>query len=150
MQQRNYADAVAGLVLVAFGLVIYFHVTATHDLGTLRRMGPGMVPAVLAGLIIILGGILGIGALLRPAVKLPELQVRPFIFVLLAVAAFAFTVRVFGLVPAVVLLVGLSTLAEKGARLRTFLALATVLSALAFLVFRVGLGMNLPPFRWPF
>lgn len=150
MQRRNYADAVAGLVLVAFGLVIYFHVTANHELGTLRRMGPGMVPMALGGLIVILGGMLGIGALLRPGERLPELQVRPFIFVLLAVAAFAFTVRIFGLVPAVVLLVALSTLADKAARLRTFLALAVVLSALAVLVFRIGLGMNLPPFRWPF
>jgi hypothetical protein len=150
MQRRNYADAVTGLVLVGFGLAIAFYVTANHDLGTLRRMGPGMVPMALGGLLVLLGAILALGGMLRPAEDLPELQIRPFVFVLLAVAAFALTVRTLGLVPAVVLLVGLSTLADKEARFRTFLALAAVLCAIAVLVFRVGLGMNLPPFRWPF
>lgn len=149
MQRRNYADAAAGLALVVFGLAIYFHVTANYDIGTLRRMGPGMAPMALGGLVAMLGAILAVGALFRAAEALPELQIRPFVFVLLAVVAFATTVRTLGLVPAVVLLVGLATLAERGARLRTFLLLAAALATMAYLIFRVGIGMNLPPFRWP-
>lgn len=150
MRRFNIVDAAAGLVLVLCGLALYAHVIASYDIGTLRRMGPGMVPMGLSLMLAGLGAVLALTALLRPPQELPQVQVRPFIFVLAAIGGFAFALRLLGLVPAVVLLVGLSTLADRDARAGTFLALSAVLAAMAFLVFRVGLGMNLPPFRWPF
>ena len=151
MGRVNWIDAAAGLVLVAAGIAIHLHVTASYDIGTLRRMGPGMVPMGLAVLLSALGGLLALDALLRPAsAQRPGFRLRPFLFVLAAIASFSLTVRWLGLVPAVVLLVAIATLADRDARLKTFLALAAVLAALAHVVFRVGLGMNLPPFRWPF
>lgn len=150
MRRFNLTDAATGLALVVIGLLLREHVAASYDLGTLRRMGPGMVPLGLSMLLSGLGALLALSALLRAPTPLPELQLRPFVFVLAAIAAFALTIRLLGLVPAVVLLVGLATLADRDARLGTFLALSAVLATLAFLIFRLGLGMNLPPFRWPF
>ncbi|WP_439570277.1 tripartite tricarboxylate transporter TctB family protein [Roseovarius mucosus] len=150
MQRFNIIDAATGLALVVIGIALQAHITASYDLGSLRRMGPGMVPMGLSLLLSGLGAALALSALLRAPAPLPQVQVRPFVFVLAAIAAFSLTIRLFGLVPAVVLLVGLSTLADRDARFGTFLALSAVLATLAFLIFRLGLGMNLPPFRWPF
>lgn len=150
MGRVNWIDAATGLALVLAGIALHAHVTASYDTGTLRRMGPGMVPMGLSLLLAGLGGLLALGALLRPAGPPPEFRLRPFLFVLGAIAVFSLSVRTLGLVPAVVLLVGVATLADRDTRLATFLALAAVLAAMAHLVFYLGLGMNLPPFRWPF
>ena len=150
MRRFNVTDAATGLALVLIGLFVQAHVVASYDLGTFRRMGPGMVPLGLALLLSGLGALLALSALLRAPVPLPQLQLRPFVFVLASIAAFAMTIRFLGLVPAVVLLVGFATLADRDSRFGMFLVLSAVLATLAFVIFRLGLGMNLTPFRWPF
>lgn len=150
MQRRDLADFAAGLVLSVAGLAIALHVLQTHDIGTLRRMGPGMVPMGLGFLLMTLGALLAVSGLLRRTVGVPRVQRRAFLFVLLAIAAFAGTIRLFGLVPAVVVLVLLSALADSGSRARAVGALVVILPFLAFLIFKVGLGMTMPAFRWVF
>lgn len=150
MQKRDLADCAAGLFLGIAGLVIALHVLQTHDIGTLRRMGPGMVPMGLGFLLAGLGAMLAIGGLLRGGAPLPRFQLRAFLFVLVGIAAFAGTIRVFGLIPAVVVLVLLSALADRSSRTHAVAALVVILPLLAVLIFKIGLGMTVPAFRWGF
>lgn len=62
---------------------------------------------------------------------------------------FALTVDSFGLIPATALLTVSAVLADNKLGVIGTVVLAIVLSAIAILVFRVGLGIPLEPFKWP-
>ena len=79
-----------------------------------------------------------------------EVDWRPLFFITVGVLAFGLTVVEFGMVPAIVLLTVGSVFADKKLGVVGAFALAAALSAIAYLIFRLGLGIVLEPFRWPF
>ena len=72
------------------------------------------------------------------------------VIVLLGVAAFAVTIRPFGLIPAILAVVIISSFAELKFRPVSLAILCAVLCLIAWLTFRVGLGLPMAMFRWPF
>ncbi|OYR07961.1 tripartite tricarboxylate transporter TctB family protein [Brucella thiophenivorans] len=149
MLSRDYRDIVGGILLVALGLVFSSYAAANYDLGTLRRMGPGMFPTALGIVLAGFGLVIAIPAFFRPGV-IPEIRVWTPIFVLTGVAAFAMTIRPFGLIPAVLSVVVISSFAELRFKPVSLTILTTSLCLIAWLVFRVGLGLPVAMFRWPF
>lgn len=149
MLSRDYRDIVGGALLLVSGLVYAWYSAGNYDLGTLRRMGPGMFPMALGVLLAFFGLLIIIPALFRSGVK-PDIRTWSPLFVLSGVAAFAFTIRPFGLIPAVVAVTLISSFAELEIRPVRLLLLCTILPLLAFLIFRVGLGLPIPMFRWAF
>lgn len=149
MRDRDYTDIIGGLLLVAAGLFVAFYALQHYSMGTATRMGAGYFPAVLGFLLAFLGLLLVVPALRRPGER-PVPHLRPLFTILLAVTAFALSVRQVGMVPATFLLVGLAALAQHEVRLVPTLILAAGLSVLAVLVFAKGLGVLLPAFIWPF
>lgn len=142
---------VAGLLLIAAGSAIALHTMANYDVGTLRRMGPGLFPLWMGLTLMGLGLAIGSVACLRPhreAIPLPAL--RPFGAVLTGVLLFSLVVTPFGMVPAIFALTVAAVLADRKLGVVGTLILATGLSALAVLIFRFILTMPLEPFRWPF
>lgn len=149
MLSRDYRDVVGGLLLIAVGVAFLLYSLGHYEVGTVRRMGPGMFPAALGVVMVLLGAMLLVPALLRPGV-LPHIRVRTPFFVLAGVAAFAVAIRPLGLIPAILAVTVVSSFAETRVRLLSLLGLCVSLSVMAWLTFSVGLGLPIPVFRWPF
>jgi hypothetical protein len=69
--------------------------------------------------------------------------------VLAAIAGFALIMRFFGLIPAMFVSVVVASLGDRTARPRATLALAAVAAIGVWLVFRVGLGLQMPGLKIP-
>ncbi len=149
--KRINGDILGGLVLIGLGGFVTYYAATSYALGTLRRMGPGMFPTALGVMLILLGLILLIGAWRRGGgTTLPQFNLRPFLAVTAGVFAFGLTVRPFGMVPAIVLLTVIGSLAEARLRPLAVLVLTVVMVLISVLVFRVALDIFLPLFAWPF
>jgi hypothetical protein len=150
MSTHDYRDLVGGGLLFAIGLGFGLHAVSSMDIGDLRRLGPGSFPVVLGFLLASLGAAIAIPAWARGDNSLPSINWRALGSVSLGVLAFAFTIGPFGMVPAIFLLTIFAVRSDGQFGPRVTLLLATVLAALAYLVFGLGLGLMLQPFRWPF
>lgn len=148
-EARKRRDLIAGIVLIAFGLGAAGYALLHYSLGTLWRMGPGMFPTMVGIALTGLGALVLASALLHPA-AMPRVEWRQALSVLCSTLAFAFLIEPAGLVPAVVALTAVSALADPKATVIRTVMLAVILSAMAYLVFRVGLGLSIPVFRWSF
>lgn len=149
MHQRDYRDVAGGGLLAALGLAVAAYAFGRLELGSLTRIGPGMFPAGLGIVLAVLGAIIAIPAAFRPGSPV-EVPWRQGLAVLGGVLAFGIAVSSFGLVPGVVALTAAASLSEAGARPARIALMSAVLSAMAYLIFAVGLGLALEPFRWPF
>lgn len=148
MRQRDFTDLIAGGLMVVIGVAVGIY-ALRYSTGTLSRMGPGYFPTTLGFLLAFLGLLVALPALNRTG-GWPVVHWRPLFAILIAVAAFALTVREFGMVPATFLLVCIAAFAQHQVRLMPTLILCVGLSALGVLVFTQGLGVLLPAFNWPF
>lgn len=149
MVSRDYKDILGGMLLLVAGLVFSWHAWGNYSLGTLRQMGPGMFPFALGLLLAAYGAALLVPAMFRSG-EFPRFRVWSPIFVLSGVAAFALTVRPFGLLSAILAVTIVSSLAELKFRPLSLAVLSATLCLMAWLVFRVGFGTPIPMFRWPF
>lgn len=149
MYKHDYTDMVAGGVLIIAGGATTAVSVTQYPLGTLSRMGPGMFPAGLGGILAFLGVVLTIQALRRPGYK-PDIRVFSPLLVLGAIAAFALIIVPFGLIPAILAITIISSLAELRIRAQSLALLCLALCLLAPGVFKFGLGLNIPLFAWPF
>lgn len=149
MVSRDYRDMIAGAALAAAGAALALYASASYELGTLRRMGPGMFPMGLGALLILFGIILFVQSFFHEG-GMPQFRKWSPIFVLSGVAAFALVLDPFGLVPAIVTLTVISSMAEKRIYPVSLVLLCVGLSVLAVAIFRYGLGLPVALFRWPF
>lgn len=146
---------VAGIVLVLLGI---FGIWAASDLprGTLGSMGPGMLPHWVAIGVAVCGSVLVVTGLLRDGAGLQSFGLRGPLTVVLAILAFALTIRPFafgsfatpglGLVVAGPLAVVIGGYATPEARLRELLILALLLTAGCMLLFGDLLNLPIPIF----
>lgn len=148
MLSRDYRDIVGGALLVVVGLAFALYSFSNYELGTINRMGPGMFPMALGIILAGFGVMQAIPAFFRTGV-MPEIRVWTPIFVLSGVAAFALLVRPFGLLPAVIAVVVISSFAELKIRPVSLVILTGSLCLMSWLIFSVGLGLPVPMFRWP-
>ncbi|UWQ97317.1 tripartite tricarboxylate transporter TctB family protein [Rhodobacteraceae bacterium M385] len=137
---------VAGILAVLGAAA--FIIALGYDFGSARRMGPGYFPVVLSGFLTLLAISEMITAALKPS---PPISVdwRPFLAILAAVAGFAVTMYLFGMIPAFFVVIGITTLSEKRFGWGAALILAVVTSTGAWLLFSRFLGMTMPLFDWP-
>jgi hypothetical protein len=149
MYQRDYRDIAGGALLLLTGIMIAWYASATLDFGTVRRMGPGMFPMSIGVILAVFGIALMIPAFFR-AGDFDAVEWRSAIAVLAGVGAFALAIRPLGLVPAIVSLLVVSSLAERRFRPVSLLVMCVTLPLAAYLIFRVGLGLPLAMARWPF
>lgn len=149
MNTRNYRDIVGGALFLFCGLLLAWYTYSYHALGTLQNMGAGFFPTALGLILAGLGFILLVQALFTPGAR-PEIRIWSPLFVLLGIAAFALSIRPFGLVPAVFAITVISSLAELKLRPISITVLSVTLSVIAWLVFSVALGLPITMLRWPF
>ncbi len=147
MLQRDYRDIIGGALLSVAGLWIAWYATTYLDLGTIRRMGPGLFPTGVGVLLVLFGLGITIPAFFRQGTR-EEFEIRSTAAVLGSVATFALVIGPFGLLPAIASLVVVSSLAERTFRPLSILVLIGVLSLMAYLIFSVGLGLPLAMVRF--
>lgn len=114
------------------------------EFGAASRMGPGFFPTIIAGLIAAMGLLIAARALVirGPAIERPQL--RPILFLMIALAVFGALTDVAGIVVSTMLLIGLAACARSGVKPLETLLLAIGLAAFIVLVFIYGLGQPLP------
>lgn len=136
-----------GVVLLLFATV-FLSGALDLRLGTAQRMGPGYLPLSLSILLIVISLVIITQAF--TSMEQPEVgNWRPFVVISASLLVFAATIQRVGLVPSVIITTMVATLASSELRLIAKIALAIVLSVFCWLVFLRGLGMTIPPFRWP-
>lgn len=136
----------AGLIL-AVGLFSCIYAVENFSMGVLSSPGPGLFPALVGGLMVLTGAIVGVQAVLREVV--PEgqkFEARSLFFILLAICIFAAMVETTGYGPGVFVLVVVASFAERSMSMKLRLILAVVLTALAILLFRLILQVPIPVF----
>lgn len=149
MYKFDYTDTVGGALLILAGGAVSGIAISNYPLGTMSRMGPGMFPAGLGGLLAILGLILVIQSFRREGHR-PDIRIWSPLFVLGGVAAFAILIAPFGMIPAILGIVIISSLAELRVKPASVALLCLALCLIAPGVFKFGLGLQVPLFRWPF
>ncbi|MHA6692222.1 tripartite tricarboxylate transporter TctB family protein [Devosia sp. A449] len=163
-------ELITALLFIGLGLAYggwaYFH----YDLGTLRRIGPGMFPVGLGAILCAIGVFIAL-PVIQYLMKNPSGEtvllavadegeadaseepntLRAGIFVLLSLVAFALVLPLFGAVPALFALVYTAVLAEPGRDWRLTPALiAGVLSLFVWGLFKLTLNLPLIMFKGPF
>ena len=149
MRQGSAKDIVAGALIGVVGLSISVKAGLSYDLGSLRRMGPGMFPFGLGLLLAGLGAMTCLSGLTGPGGSV-EVRLRPTAAVLGGIACFALLIAPFGLIPAIMGVVLVSSLGERRFEPVTSLLLGAALVALAVVIFRIGLRLPIELFDWPF
>jgi hypothetical protein len=143
---RSQADFWCGLLFVAIGGTVVV-LAQDYRLGSAARMGPGFFPTVLGSLLVLIGVTLTIPAMFKDGERLPRLQLRPLVMVLLGIAAFGVGLEYFGFVVAVAALVLVGGLADPELR-----PLESAGVALFLVVFSIGIFVGLlgmPLTLWP-
>lgn len=135
-------DFLAGLMFIAFGLTaLYFG--RNLAIGTAVRMGPGYVPQALSYILLCLGGIVSVTALVSGSEPVEAPKWKPITLVTIGIVCFALLFERAGMLPALVALVGISSLANEDFKLVEVIGNMVVLTILCVIVFKLGLGMNI-------
>lgn len=147
MRQRFGTDLLAGLLLASFGGIGVW-LGSGYALGTAARMGPGFFPLLVSGALLTFGLLTSVVAFVADEPLEGNWALRPLVLVLAAVAVFALVLRPFGLIVAIMALVGVSALGGRGSRLVETALLAIGLSGFAVLLFVKGLGISVRVWPW--
>lgn len=149
MATGTTSERITGAILAVGGLAFAWYSAESYQLGTMRRMGPGMFPV---GLGLVLAG-LGVAICVwapERGLRRPDFDLRVAAKVIFSIIAFGLIVGSFGLILAIMATVLISSLAERPFRPVPALLLGAFLCVLATLIFKVGLGLPIPVLKWPF
>lgn len=135
-------DFLSGLMFVAFGLGALY-VGQHLAVGTPVRMGPGYVPRMLSFIMLALGVLICIVAVVSGSEPVERPKWKPIMLVTIGIVCFALLFERAGLIPALVVLVMIASLAGEEFKLPEVIGNIVVLSVLCTLVFKVGLSMNI-------
>ena len=136
----NKIDAAAGLLFIVLGLVFCLQ-SLGMELGTPLRMGPGYFPLFLAGLLIVLGGLIVASAFKTAGEALGNHAWRGMLFILPAPVFFGLTVRGLGFVPSIFITTLIAAKASMKMSMISALALALGVTIFSTLVFSFALGL---------
>lgn len=152
---RSTQNVAAGVVLLALAALAFWLLLDLSQ-GSLRAIGPALLPRALAVGVALCGGALVVAGLSRPGEALEGWSARGPLFIVLAVAAFALTIRPvelggvttpgLGLVVAGPLAIVISGFATPEARLRELLILALSLTPFCMILFGDLLNLPIPVF----
>lgn len=135
-------DFLSGLMFIAFGLIaIYFGQKLAQ--GTAVRMGPGYVPRMLSYILLGLGGLICVIALVTKGEPVERIKWKPITLVTIGIVCFALLFERAGLLPALIVLVAISSLGGEEFKLTEVIGNIVVLAIICTVVFKIGLGMNI-------
>jgi len=142
---HNNKDFLAGLLFIVLGGSAV-HFARDYPMGWIERMGPGYFPTALGWLLCVFGAWVMLRGLFTGERVKGEWGWRPLGLITLAIVLFGFSMEKIGLVPALVLLFVITSLAGRDFRWKEVLILAVLMSAFAASVFIYGLKLPYPLF----
>lgn len=147
MHIKSPKDFWAGLMFIGFGLFFTLWAIFNYQMGSAVRMGPAYFPAVLGGLLAVLGVVIFAQSFAMAGPKIPQIRLRPLILVLGACLVYGYAVKPLGLVVATGLLVFVAALGGHEFKWKEVALLFVFLAVFSVLVFVKGLGLPFP--LWP-
>ena len=154
---RSPQNFAGGLFLVIIGLGAYF-LAGDLPLGTLRAMGPGMLPKSFALILAGLGGLLILESIKYQGEALEPWSLRGILFVLGGCLLFGMAIRGFeigplkvpslGLVIAGPLVMFIAGFASDEVRWKEIAIFAAVMTVLCAALFKFALGLPIPLAPW--
>jgi hypothetical protein len=149
MRIRNAKNFYPGLIFTAAGLGAMIISGGHYQLGSLAKMGPGLFPLAMGGLLAALGVILAVLGLAagRPAEERPSFKLKPAALVLSSVVLFGLLLKPLGLIGATFVLVMVSSVASEDFKLRQALLNSLAILAIILVLFVYFLELPLPV--WP-
>jgi hypothetical protein len=151
-------DFAAGLFLVLVGAFAWW-AASNLNMGTLRSMGPGMLPKSLAVIVAGIGVIIAVTALKVEGPKLEPWNWRAIFFVTSGALLFALTIRgtdgpglldlpAIGLIAAGPLVAIISSFADPETKMKEVLIFAACMTLLCAGLFKYALGLPIPLAPW--
>lgn len=149
MKTVEIRDLLAGVVLLGLGLFLAQHIAHSLDMGTVKRPGPGAFPFAMAL------GLAGVGmttmlfAFRCQGGTTQQIDWGAAATTTLSILVFAGLLVSFGLLVAVPAQLLVSSILDKRFSFRARLAYVAGLTAFSYLVFVVGLRIQVPILEWP-
>ncbi len=147
MMSRVHRNVAAGFFLIIVAALAFWQ-TADLAGGSLRQMGPGMLPRILASLLGVAGIALIINSYWQERIALDRWSLRGLIFILGAVVAFGLAVRPLGLAVAGPLALIISVGASSESRFTEIAIFGLVMTGFCILLFKILLGLPIPVAPW--
>lgn len=145
----NRKEMAAGLLILLIGLAALLIVT-DYNIGTARRMGPGYFPLILSGLLSVVGALIMVAGIKSEAKSLPNVSWQPMVVIFISLLGFMLGMFLAGLLPAIVLTVAISSMADKNSTWKDVALLAALVPLAAWLIFNQGLSLPIPFLEWRF
>jgi hypothetical protein len=149
-------DLVSAAIFIVLG-VGAFIMALDYRTGTLYRMGPGIFPLLVSGLMAILGAALGVQAVVAWRLRrasgakaglLPDMAaMRALILTMMSLVAFALLIRTAGMMIAITAMAFIATRAQPGRPILSSLILSASLAVICAAIFVYGIGI--PISLWP-
>lgn len=137
-------DMLAGALFLAIGLFFLLNGLGL-SFGTMRKIGPGAFPSMVAGLLLLTGlGLCAKGMIRRGPAATVFGAPRPLLAVLSALILFGVTVRGAGLLPAILLCTLAAALAMRPLRLGVMTLYGILAGIFCCAIFITALGMPMP------
>jgi len=142
-QRAPSADLCSGVLFAVLGGLILW-AGGDYPLGTSARIGPGFAPRLLGGILIGIGLFLVVRARWTAEIIDTTVAWRPLVLITAALVAFAVVLELTGVVPAVLVAVGIANAAAPENRWTTAVVMGALLAFLSWLLFVKGLSLPLP------
>ncbi len=143
LEFRNNKDFWSGVMFIGTGAAAMI-AAWNYPFGTTPRMGPGCLPTVLGGILILFGIYVMVRGLRRNEKIQGNWSVRPLIILPLSLVLFGVLMQYLGFIPALVALVFGSAASSREFKLVEVLLVTVFLALLSVAVFIWGLGL---PYR---
>ncbi len=145
-QASGANDILLGLLFAAIGAAALF-IGRDYVFGSSLRMGPGFLPRIVAGGLVLLGIVLMIRGMFARGWAPPAMVWRPIVLISLAVIVFSATIDRLGLFVASLLTVSIGACAGQEVRWKELPFVALGLAAFCTILFGYLLKISMPV--WP-
>ncbi len=136
-------DFAGGMLLALFGIA-GLALGTDLPLGVARRMGPGYVPFGLSMLLLLIGGVIAAGGVLRPGETVEPMRLRPLAGVLAGIICFALLIDTGGILLATAGAVGGAALADHNTKWGQAVILTVLAAIFSAIVFVELLSLPIP------
>lgn len=147
MTIKSPKDFWAGLMFIGFGLFAAVWALTHYQMGTAVRMGPAYFPAVLGGMLAVLGLIVMAGSFAVEGPQVPRFSMKPLILITVGCVLYGYLMKPLGLVGATAALVFVSAAGGHEFKWREVAILYVILILFSWAVFVKGLTLPFP--MWP-
>ena len=147
MKIKSPKDFWSGLMFLGSGAFFAIWAATHYQMGTAVRMGPAYFPAMLGGLLVVLGAIILAGSFAIEGPKVPTFHFRPLVLISLACVLYGYLMKPLGLVAATAALVFVSAFGGHEFNWKEVTILYVILMLFSWLVFVKGLTLPFP--LWP-